>query len=39
MMMATDLEKVLGWGSPIGLAVFFIALGLLFRLTGWGKKP
>lgn len=35
--MTEDLKEVLGWGSPIGLAIFFIAIGILVRLTAWGR--
>ena len=36
-LLADDLRDVFGWGTPIGLAVFFIAVGILFRMTGWGR--
>lgn len=35
--MTDNLKDVLGWGSPIGLAIFFIAIGILVRLTAWGR--
>jgi len=35
--MGEELRDVLGWGSPIGLAIFFIGLGIFIRLIGrWG---
>ena len=37
--MVEALKDVLGWGSPIGLAAFFIGLGIFIRLTsGWGRS-
>jgi len=35
--MFDGLREVLGWSSPIGLAAFFIAVGIMFKLTGWGR--
>ncbi len=27
----TNWHEILGWGSPVGLAIFFIGLGALLR--------
>lgn len=29
-----ELKELLGWGSPVGLAIFFIGLAVLF----WGMQ-
>jgi hypothetical protein len=29
--LTMDWNQVLGWGSPIGLGVFFAGLGVFFR--------
>ena len=34
----TNWQDILGWGSPIGLAAFFIGLGALLRGLRHGMK-
>jgi hypothetical protein len=36
-LLAASMERILGWGSPIGLAIFFVGVGVLFYLTGWAR--
>jgi hypothetical protein len=33
-----DWEKVLGWGSPIGVAIFFVGAGILIYLGALGLQ-
>lgn len=37
-MAMGELEILLGWGSPIGLAIFFIGLGVFMGLFFWGIR-
>lgn len=33
-LLATDWSRILGWQSPIGLAIFFLGLGTFIWLLG-----
>jgi hypothetical protein len=37
-LLAEGLKDTFGWGSPVGLGVFFMGLAMLYRWTEWGRK-
>jgi len=38
MFLAEGLQDAFGWGSPIGLGVFFMGLSMLDRWAEWGRR-
>jgi hypothetical protein len=38
VLLAEGLKEAFGWGSPVGLGVFFIGLSMLYRWTDWGRR-
>lgn len=38
ILLAEGLKDAFGWGSPVGLRVFFIGLAMLNRWADWGRR-